>query len=217
MFRALYKLSLHICTLLLILLIGGAFTPFPHRLRRWLQTSVRSGVNPTHTMVVLGGGGIPSKSGLLRCYAAAELYEKEKPKRVIVALPSDHDPDITSTGRMRAELILRGVPQSIIEMESKGRNTAEQAMEVAQLVGEDGLFQSVLIVTDPSHMRRSMLCFKKAGFIDLKTGPTRIIGPEADLGPRTVWRYGFWNNLQLEIECLREVIALQYYKHKGWI
>ena len=217
MIKFFYRLTTSVCTILLLLLLGAAFTPLPHRLQHWLHTSVRSGVNPPQAMVVLGGGGIPSESGLLRCYAAAELYAKLKPNTVIIALPAGDNLETSDTMKMRDELVMRGIPDNIIQLETKGLNTAEQAKEVATLVGEEGQMTSTLIVTHPSHMRRSMLSFKKSGFIDVVSGAAESQGVNADLGANTLWRYRFWNNLKLEIECLREIIALQYYKHKGWI
>ncbi len=216
MLRFLIRTIAVLSTIILLAIAGLAFSPLPHRAQNWLKTSVRSGVNPPKTMVVLGGGGIPSKSGLLRCYTAAELYAEHSGIRVIVSLPSDEDPDTSATGAMRDELILRGVPANNILMESKGRNTAEQAAEVATLVGEEGLFESTLVVTDPTHMRRALLSFRKAGFVDLQSGPSRNEGVDADLGSNTQWRYGFWNNLHLEVDILREYIALQWYKYKKW-
>ena len=198
--------------------LGLALTPLPHKGLNWLRHGPAESPNPPSYIVVLGGGGIPSESGLMRCYAAAELHEEFPEAQYIVSLPADENPEESSVGRMKQELIMRGVPENQILIESKGRNTHEQAVEIEKLIGEDeALLRTTLIVSSPYHIRRAILCFKKAGFVQLRSSDAKAIGAEADMGGYTNLRYAFWNNLHLEVDILREYIALKVYRAKGWI
>jgi uncharacterized SAM-binding protein YcdF (DUF218 family) len=167
-------------------------------------------------IVVLGGGGIPSPSGLIRTYHASQVYAIAPGATFIVALPADGDPDTSSVGRMRDELVMRGVPSSSVRMETRGRNTREQAARVRDMLGDDALDKPTLIVTSPTHLRRSLMCFRKQGFTRVTGLTAESVGAEADLGRGTFLRYGLWANLQSEAEILREMISTVVYKLLGW-
>ncbi len=189
----------------------------PGPIVRWMI-----GVNEaTHgdpaVIVVLGGGGIPSETGLIRTYHAAQLARRHPAARLIVALPADGAPEDLSVGRMRDELVMRGVPPETIRMEHEGRNTHEQAVNIRNMLGDGGQQQSMAIVTSPSHIRRSLLCFRKEGFERASGFAAYAVGAEADLGGLTRMRYGFWSNQRLWIEYLREWCAMIVYKLRGWI
>ena len=82
-------------------------------------------------------------------------------------------------------------------------------------------------------MRRSMLCFRKAGFEDIGGCPAFEYAIETDMtaikddlgGNRLIpginrsisLRYRFWTHLKYEVLIFREYFALAYYKLKGWI
>lgn len=212
------KFILSTVGLCMLIALGLTLSPAPHKALNWLKETPEQSIAPPDYIVVLGGGGIPSESGLMRCYSAAELYEEYPKAQYIVSLPADDDPEKSSVGRMKQELIMRGVPSTQIQMEYKGRNTHEQAVEIAKMLGEEGrLTQTTLIVSSPYHLRRALLCFKKQGFVLLRASGATSTGAEADMGAHTNLRYAFWNNLHLGIDIIREGIALQVYKLKGWI
>jgi uncharacterized SAM-binding protein YcdF (DUF218 family) len=193
------------------------FTGLPHELTSWLAgNDFRSDGAPRY-VVVLGGGGIPSETGLIRTYHAAAFDVAHTGLTHIVALPSDGDPTTNSVGRMRDELVMRGIPAASIRMEYRGRDTHEQAANVRTLLGPDALNQSVIVVTSPYHLRRALLCFRKEGFRRVSGLPAQSIGAEADLGPGVAWRYVFWSNLENTIAAARELLALLQYGLKGWI
>lgn len=167
-------------------------------------------------VIVLGGGGIPSPTGLIRTYHAAQVGRRFTEATFVVALPADGDPDASSVGRMRDELVLRGIPRESVLMETQGINTFEQARNSRTLLGDEALHENVLVVTSPTHLRRSLMCFRKQGFEKI-TGLTAIsVGEEADLGGGTVVRYEFWNNLVSQIEIVREIVAIVVYRLRGW-
>ncbi|MFH0953247.1 MAG: YdcF family protein [Verrucomicrobiota bacterium] len=170
-------------------------------------------------VVVLGGGGIPSESGLIRTYYAAAIGTNLPGATFVVSLPSDGDPATNSVGRMRDELVLRGIPASAVRLEYRSFDTHEQAVSIARLLGSEALAEPVLIVTSPYHAKRALLCFRKAGFRRVACLAAVGIGPEADFGAglQLNLRYAFWANLEAEVEFAREIVALAYYKLRGWI
>jgi len=183
----------------------------------WLQVTDTGTTEDPRYIVVLGGGGIPSDTGLMRTYYGAMHSLSYPDATVIVALPADEDPKTSSVGRMKDELVLRGVPESSILMETEGRNTHEQAERVRAMLGSGAIDDPLHIVTEPTHLRRSLLCFRKAGFSHVSGIGTHNTGAEADVGAGTFLRYTLWTNLQLQIRVLREVIATGMYKLRGWI
>jgi uncharacterized SAM-binding protein YcdF (DUF218 family) len=183
----------------------------------WLKVADAGVMEIPEYIVVLGGGSIPSNTGLMRTYYGATHSIAFPDATVIVALPADEDPETSSVGRMRDELVLRGVPASSILMETKGRNTHEQAERIRAMLGPGAIDAPVHIVTERSHLRRSVLCFRKAGFSRVFGIGTHSTGADADVGAGTFLRYTLWTNLQLQIRVLREMIATGVYKLRGWI
>jgi uncharacterized SAM-binding protein YcdF (DUF218 family) len=183
----------------------------------WLPVSNAGAMEDPRYIVVLGGGGIPSETGLMRTYYGAKHSISFPDATVIVSLPVDEDPKTSSVGRMKEELVLRGVPESSILMETEGRNTHEQAERIRAMLGPGAIDDPVHIVTERSHLRRSLLCFRKAGFSHVFGIGTYNTGAEADMGAGTFLRYTLWTNLQLQIRVVREVIATGIYKLRGWV
>jgi uncharacterized SAM-binding protein YcdF (DUF218 family) len=202
------------------------FTPVPWRLYRWLSTGPAPARSPAF-IVVLGGGGIPSETGLMRTYEAAGVARRFPKARLIVALPSEGDPETGATGRMKAELVLRGVAARRILLEPQGRNTREQALNAAGMIPGPET-NAVLVVTSPEHLKRAVWSFRKAGLGNAAGAPAfeesadyelsydqQSGGP--DLGRLPMLRYDFWNNLGYLERSARELAALAYYRWMGWI
>jgi uncharacterized SAM-binding protein YcdF (DUF218 family) len=219
-----------------IVLTALAFTGMPWRAYEWLATDSYKLDGEPDYIVVLGGGGVPSKSGLVRAYRGAEMARLYKKAPVIVALPEDSPAMTNAAQMMKAELILRGVPAKRIVMETKGRNTREQAVNVARMINADPRDAWVLIVTSPSHVKRALLTFRKAGFayvaglaateesIEASVAlSTPGGGAQSDqgmgggsIGGNVVLRYSFWNNLAYEVDVARELTAMAYYRIRKW-
>jgi uncharacterized SAM-binding protein YcdF (DUF218 family) len=132
---------------------------------------------------------------------------------------------------MKNELILRGVNPAKIVFEYDGTNTRAQALNCKNLVK---MQTPVLLITSPEHMRRAVLCFRKAGFekvnglpafenaleADLKFEDDKLGGNKTlmpDVGESINVRYQLWNHLNYEILIAREIVALAYYRLRGWI
>ena len=202
--------------LLVVQLICAGFGP-PAVLRDWLDAKAEQPHGTPKYVVVLGGGGIPSGSSLIRSYYAAEFGRGQTGTTFIVALPADGDPNQSSVGRMRNELVLRGIPTSQILIETHGLNTYQQAGNIRRMLSPAALPEQILVVTSGFHMRRALLCFRKQGFQQVAILGAAGIDAEADPGWLTYLRYKIWANLIATIDVLRELSALLTYKLCGWV
>ena len=211
------KSAVYVAALLFALQVAVAVFGIPPRFQTWITAREEALELPPATIVVLGGGGIPSESGLIRSYYGAEAARAHPGARVIVSLPTDADPETSSVGRMRDELVLRGVPTDSILMEYRGRNTYQQAVAVRKMLDTRSTEEPLLIVTSPSHARRSVLCFEKAGFRDVGCLTADNTFHEADIGAGGAVRYNVWATLTRLVEYTRELVAMAYYRFRGWI
>jgi uncharacterized SAM-binding protein YcdF (DUF218 family) len=81
-------------------------------------------------IVVLGGGGMPSESGLMRTWYAARIGNHFCRSKIIIALPGDTADNLSSVYQMKEELILRGISGNRISFEASGTNTRAQALNI---------------------------------------------------------------------------------------
>ncbi|NQU88009.1 MAG: YdcF family protein [Mariniphaga sp.] len=208
-----------------------AFTTLPYWGYHWLGTSKSELKSEPETIVLLGGGGMPSQSNLMRSWFTAKAAKNFPDCKVYVAMPGDLLDSLSTPAKMKNELILRGVIPENIYFENEGTNTRSQALNCRKVIPFQ---QSILLVTSPEHMRRAVLCFRKVGFekvnalpafenaaeadfsfIDDALGGNKTLVP--DVGKNTSVRYQVWNHLKYEILIVREWLALGYYKTRGWI
>lgn len=194
-----------------------AFIGPPDTLVEWLTGENLAASNQPRYVVVLGGSGMPSGSTLLRTWRAAQFGHSLTGATFIVSLPADESPETSSVGRMRDELVLRGIPAELIQMETRGRDTHEQAVNALQLIGAEHAGDAVVIITSGYHMRRALLCFQKAGFKNVTGVFATSASAEAEAGAHRFLRYGMWTNWASEVEISRELTALFVYKLRGWI
>lgn len=212
---------------LLVLALALACTRVPFDLHRWLGHGAGICTNAPDVIVVLGGSGMPSGPELLRLHRAAELAHAYPTALLKVVHPD-------TAGAMRqmvSELLLRGVEQARIERITEGGNTREQALVLASREMRSG--PAIALVTAPENMYRSVWTFRKAGFARVCGAPAwdhamahdfayahDRVGGKAwvpDVSGYTGLRYTFWNYLKLEVTCLRELLAIGYYRLNGWI
>ncbi len=222
-----------------------AFTTAPFWI--WYKMGVKTaGINrPPDYIVVLGGGGMPSESGLMRCWYGAKAARRFNRAAVIVSLPGEAGDSLSSVNLMKKELAIRGVAPERILLEDSGTNTRAEAIQVLKLInrqdlksgntglqGNHGNRVNLLIVTSPEHLLRAVLTFKKAGFLKVDGLPAFEKTIECDLtftrkktggrkwmpdvGNNITVRYEFWRQMNYEFLALREYVALLYYKLQGW-
>jgi len=185
-----------------------------------------------HTLILLGGAGMPSESNLIRAYYTCYFSKQNKEANVIVALPQDSIYDNSSTRQLVNFLIKNGVDSTKIWIEKNGRNTRQQALNILQQ--KPAIKNApVVLITSPEHMYRSIAVFKKVGFSTLGGEPcfeaaldSHLDFNEDDLGGKktiltignkTNIRYQFWNHLKYEVLVAREKVAYFYYYLKDWV
>lgn len=220
------------CGIISIIMIILSFTSAPFWGYYWLGTSACDEENNPEYIVVMGGSAIPGKSGLMRTYYAALAARKFPDAKIIISLPGEPADSSSSVNLMKEELEIRGLSSARISLETKGKNTRFQALEILKLVGSAN--EHVILVTSPEHMRRAILTFRKAGFKNISGLPAfeqsvdfdlafddRELGGRnrfvPDIGHNTQLRYQFWIHLEYEILIIREIVALGFYNLKGWI
>jgi uncharacterized SAM-binding protein YcdF (DUF218 family) len=219
--------------LVTLLALAACFGPLPWKLVQWLANDGTALDRPPDYIVLFGGGGIPSESGLTRAFETARAARDYPGAVVILALPYDTELAGSAAGRMREELIWRGVLPERIRIEPHGRNTREQALNFARNMGLAPERDRILVVTSPEHMRRAMMSLRKVGFCHVagrasfsEAIETNVLYDPDELGGRKIslptgstlmMRYQFWNNLGYLSTAARELAALAYYALKGWI
>lgn len=208
-----------------------AFTTLPFWGIYWLGVSKSELKEQPHNIVLLGGGGMPGESNLLRSWHTAAAARQYPEAWIIIAMPGSLSDSTDTPLLIRQELMIRGICRGRILFENKGTNTRAQALKCKEKLN---ISQPLLIITSPGHSRRAVLSFKKAGFEKVNAWPAfenaaetdftykddELGGrrlPVPDVGNSISIRYQFWNHLKYEIIFAREYIALCYYKIRGWI
>lgn len=208
-----------------------ALTEQPYWGYHWLGTS-KSEMKwkPTH-IILLGGGGMPSQSNLMRSWYVEKAAKTFPDATVIIAIPGEIADSLSTPQLVKKELIMRGVNPDKIVFESLATNTRAQALNCQKTIK---MQTPILLVTSPEHMRRSVLCFQKVGFEKVNALPAFENALEADLsfkdddlggnetgvpdvGKSINMRYQLWNHLKYEILIAREMVALTYYRLRGWV
>ena len=220
--------------ILFLLVLILSFTTLPFWGYYWLGTSQSAITEKPDYIVLLGGGGMPSESNLMRAFFVFRAATQFSDSKIVLSIPGD-PADPKCTARLVAdELISKGIDPQRIMYEQLGINTRLQAIQLQRFKSEPLTDKSLLLVTSPEHMRRAVLVFRKAGFTRLSALPAFENALEAnlifkddelggnklpvpDIGNNTTVRYQFWNHLKYEILIAREIAALGYYWLRGWI
>tara|TARA_R110002049_G_scaffold305714_4_gene503063 strand:+ start:2965 stop:3651 length:687 start_codon:yes stop_codon:yes gene_type:complete len=214
--------SLGVLFLLAIIL---SFTSIPYKAYHHLAATDVELPEPPTTIIVLSGVGMPSPDALIKLYFARKVGEQFPKSTIYIALPEKNVLDSLSPIQlMKNELILNKIDSKRIFLSPKGHNTFTQLSELSKVISTS---ESILIVTSPEHMLRSILTMKKLGYNKVGGLPTfEEPSEEVLLQSRKAkktevdnlnLRYNMWSYLQYEIKVVREYFALTYYWLKGWI
>lgn len=179
---------------------------------------------PQH-VIMMGGAGMPSAGNLMRLYHTSKIATFfDCPVTII------HPYDSLCHAKMDEFLVNQGVIREIFH-DTIGTNTRSQVLGLAENHPEM-LSMKILVVTSPEHLKRTIKCFNKVGFQEVRGVAAREGTVDFNLSlenlslkgnkiipniGNTKMRYTFWNYLKLEIDTYREYFALLYYKMKGWI
>lgn len=141
--------------------------------------------------IVLGGiisGYVPSNEqivfnrGVDRIMQGIELYKQGIIKKIVFTGGSGSlvERNMIEANYIKQFLLKMGIPENDIIIENKSRNTYENAVFVKNIIGVDSS-RTDLLITSGYHMKRSIACFKKQGFIiqpypsDLISGPRKYV------------------------------------------
>lgn len=121
---------------------------------------------PADAIVVLGAqvhpGGRPSAALRGRVRRAVALYHAGLAPR-IVATGGVGEAGVAEASVMQALAVAGGVPEAAIVIEARATRTLESARAVG-LIGRQAGWRSVIVVSDPFHLRRTALLFLAEGF-----------------------------------------------------
>lgn len=228
-YKKLLKYYLYFSSFLFTIFIFLSFTSLPFWMFYYLgASSEKTNLTPKY-IIVMGGGGMPSETGLIRTYFAKKASTKYPNSKIIIALPGDTSNCNSAIYQMKVELVNRNVNSYKIIFEPNGKNTRSQALEIKKMISTN---ESILIITSPEHIYRAVKTFKKVGFKNIggKAAFEKAIEAELNfdgnlggndfvpnIGSNTQLRYQFWNHMKLQIIVYREYLAIVYYKLKGWI
>ncbi|MCX7999084.1 MAG: YdcF family protein, partial [Leptospiraceae bacterium] len=177
----------------------------------------------TDVIVVLGGMINPlsyyEKAELLssadRLTDAAILWKKKKADFIIFSGGSGilFQEDATESKHAKKILISLGIPKEKIILESKSRNTFENAIYVSKIL-EQRKWKKVLLITSAFHMKRALGCFQKLG-IDVIPYPTDY---------RTLQRVWNWDTflpsigaLETSTIAIKEWLGILAYQWSGYL
>lgn len=233
-FRKIVTVSLLALGTFFLIVLFLSFTTLPYWGYYWLGTSQSGILEKPDYIILLGGGGMPSESSLMRAFFVHRAATESPDSRIVISIPGDPDDSLSTARLVAAELISKGIAPERILYEQTATNTRSEAIQLRDFNQEKLTDKPILLVTSPEHMRRSVLVFKKAGFTNVSALPTFENAIEAnlffdddklggnktlvpDIGGNTSVRYQFWNHLKYEILIAREMAALGYYWMRGWI
>lgn len=150
-----------------------------------------------------------------RVYQAAKLYRAGKGKTIIVAAgnqPWARHP-VSEAQQIGDLLVEWGVPPDSVVLDTRSKNTRENAINAAALIRQRGC-RSSLLVTSAWHMPRALAAFSKVG-ADLFPVPVdmRLVqedrGSVAQFIPRA-------DALAMTSQALLEWMGIWVYRFRGW-
>lgn len=103
--------------------------------------------------------------GADRVYHAVELYKKGIIKKIIITGGSGLiiGNAIPESITLKKAMLNCGVNESDITIETKSRNTWENAIFTAEILKKENYTEKALVITSAFHMKRTTGCFSKAG------------------------------------------------------
>ncbi|MEO5583711.1 MAG: YdcF family protein [Saprospiraceae bacterium] len=188
---------------------------------------MQQNIQGAYPYAVVLGGGFARSNGLFpdrvffgrhinRLTEAMELVQSGKVKKIILSggiggLSRFKDQEME---QVKTFLIENQWPDSIILLETKSKNTHENALFTKQILDSLNVHSGILLITSATHMGRAEGCFRKQG-IDLDAY-------SADYMQRDKLEY--LDYIMPDIECLgeweaiyREWVGRIVYKWKGYL
>ena len=139
-----------------LLFLIFAFTTGPFWMYYNLGASEAKIKQTPETIVLMGGGGFPGESNLMRAYYALKAAKAYPHAALILALPGMSSDSTSSVFLFRKYLIEQGLDSTRIRLECKGKNTRGQCLEIYPMVN---MYKPILVISSPEHLRRSVTRF----------------------------------------------------------
>jgi len=194
--------------LFLIMIVTAATGYYGHG-TRWLAEAEYS--PDCDYILLLPAGAIPSPIMLMRAYKAASEWKKNRRAKIIISHLTKPPLSKSTIWTIRNELVFRGVDEDAILLETKATNTGEHAKYIKEAKFGDPEKDKYLIVTSPTHIKRSVMAFKAAGFKHVYAAGAVGKATREYLGAGRFIRYNVWYSLMHEIEMIREFVAIGFY------
>lgn len=120
---------------------------------------------PSDTIIILGAkliGHTPSTILRLRLDEGIKLYQEGYASRIIVSGGQGKDETISEAAGMQEYLINHGIPPKSILLDDQSVNTYQNLANSKVIMEKEG-FQTAIIVSNSSHMRRSLIVAHNLG------------------------------------------------------
>ncbi|MDA7803556.1 YdcF family protein [Crocinitomix sp.] len=151
--------------------------------RLWEVEGVKiEAVDHYDVAIVLGGmaeydnnlNRLSMRRGSDRIWQALHLYHLGKVDKLMIVGSNGYllDDALNEGSQFKADLLDFGIPEEDIIIETKSKNTYQNAVEANRILEVYPEIKEVLLVTSALHMRRSAACFEKAGFKQFDTFTT---------------------------------------------
>jgi uncharacterized SAM-binding protein YcdF (DUF218 family) len=169
----------------------------------------RKNDSQSDAIILLGGTPIS------RILHALALYQDGKAPLIVITggnLPWQ-DTGTSEAQRVANRLVKLGAPRSALILETKSRNTRENAVGTSAIFTKRG-WKKGLLVTSSTHMPRALAAFRKAG-IEVAAAPTDCAGvprirnildilPDVEALARTTF-------------AIKELFGFYVYQSRGWV
>ncbi len=208
----------------LVLFFSNSFV-FDEFVRMWeIPATPYEDVKKVEYGIVLGGMSVNDEDlnrvqffrGVDRLIQTIDLYKRGVIKKIIFTGGSGRilKPEMKEAGLLKPYILKMGVLEEDLIIENESKNTKENATFTKKIVDSLQLKNDYLLITSAFHMRRSLGCFKKEGFVVTAYSTDRYVGPrkfEFDhLFIPNISTINDWNNL------IHEVVGFVIYKLMGY-
>ena len=144
----------------------------------------QSATTPADAALVLGAAVLwdrPSPVLVERLRQAKALYDRGQVSHIVVTGGRSPEDKLSEAEASRNWLVANGVPADAVVQENQSRTTIENLALAAPILKAAGI-RTVLIVSDPLHMRRAMLIASRVGVV-------------AQPSPTSTSRYQTWQTV----------------------
>jgi uncharacterized SAM-binding protein YcdF (DUF218 family) len=165
------------------LLIFSNTVVFLEFARLWEPSGIKiEDVGHYDCAIVLGGMAewdnsnerLSIRRGADRIWQAINLYHLGKVDKLLISGNNGFlgEDGLDEANQFKVVLIENGIPEEHVLVETKSKNTFENAVESKKIIDNEPSIESVLLITSALHMRRSEAVFENVGFTNFDTFST---------------------------------------------